>query len=207
MLYKLRSLQYIGRKILLLGASPYFILLVWILPLLLFTSGENSLIAHDEALYASRARLMFDSGNWIAPWEKPHHKTPGPYWLIASFYQLFGINDTSARLPSMLAGILCVWLVYEIAKIILGKKLALLAGAILSVEFLWLQSCRLSTPDVPLVLLVLLTIWSFQSRIKSSKTLFLEFYCWFKFRFRLFNQKLYDFCTNHSFFTLFNWGC
>ncbi|MBW4672973.1 MAG: glycosyltransferase family 39 protein [Desmonostoc geniculatum HA4340-LM1] len=161
MFYKLHVLQYIWRKILLLASLPYFSLLVWILPLLLFTSGYNSLIAHDEALYASRARLMFDSGNWIAPWEKAHHKTPGPYWLIASSYKLFGINDMSARLPSMITGIFCLWLVYEIGKIILGKKLAWLGAAILSVEFLWLQYCRLSTPDVPLVLLVLLAILSF----------------------------------------------
>ncbi|WP_445635980.1 Glycosyltransferase [Nostoc sp. DSM 114161] len=160
-MYKLHFLQYIWRKILLLAASPYFSLLAWILPLLIFTSGYNSLIAHDEALYASRSRLMFDSGNWIAPWQKAHHKTPGPYWLIASSYKLFGINDISARLPSMITGILCLWLVYEIGKIILGKKLAWLAAAILSVEFLWLQYCRLSTPDVPLVLLVLLAICSF----------------------------------------------
>ncbi|MBN3951349.1 MAG: glycosyltransferase family 39 protein [Nostoc sp. NMS7] len=138
----------------------YFSLLVWILPLLLFNSGHNSLMAHDEGLYASRARLMFDSGDWIAPWEKPHHKTPGPYWLIASSYKLFGISDTSARLPSMIAGIFSLWLVYEIGKIMLGKKLARLAAAILSVEFLWLQYCRLSTPDVPMVFLVLLAIWS-----------------------------------------------
>lgn len=117
-------------------------------------------MAHDEGLYASRARLMFDSGDWIAPWEKPHHKTPGPYWLIASSYKLLGISDTSARLPSMIAGIFSLWLVYEIGKIMLGKKLAWLAAAILSVEFLWLQYCRLSTPDVPMVLLVLLAIWS-----------------------------------------------
>ncbi|MEH1931871.1 ArnT family glycosyltransferase [Nostoc sp.] len=117
-------------------------------------------MAHDEGLYASRARLMFDSGDWIAPWEKPHHKTPGPYWLIASSYKLFGISDTSARLPSMIAGIFSLWLVYEIGKIMLGKKLARLAAAILSVEFLWLQYCRLSTPDVPMVFLVLLAIWS-----------------------------------------------
>ncbi|MBD2411094.1 phospholipid carrier-dependent glycosyltransferase [Nostoc calcicola FACHB-389] len=160
MFYKLHVLQYIWRKILLLASLPYFSLLVWILPLLLFTSGYNSLIAHDEALYASRARLMFDSGNWIAPWEKAHHKTPGPYWLIASSYKLFGINDMSARLPSMITGILCLWIVYEIGKIILGKKLAWLGAAILSVEFLWLQYCRLSTPDVPLVLLILLAILS-----------------------------------------------
>ncbi|MEH1902999.1 MAG: glycosyltransferase family 39 protein [Nostoc sp.] len=138
----------------------YFTLLIWILPLLLFNSGHNSLIAHDEGLYASRARLMFDSGNWIAPWEKAHHKTPGPYWLIASFYKLFGISDTSARLPSMIAGIFSFWLVYEIGKIMLGKKLAWLATAILSVEFLWLQYCRLSSPDVPMIFLVLLAIWS-----------------------------------------------
>lgn len=160
MFHKLHLLQYIWRQIRLVGSLPYFSLLVWILPLLLFTSGHNSLMAHDEALYASRARLMFDSGNWIAPWERAHHKTPGPYWLIASFYKLFGINDTSARLPSMIAGILSLWLVYEIGKILLGKKLALLAAGILSVEFLWLQYCRLSTPDVPVVFLVLLAILS-----------------------------------------------
>ncbi len=158
MFYKLHFLQHIWRQILLVASLPYFSLLVWILPLLLFTSGHNSLMAHDEALYASRARLMFDSGNWITPWERAHHKTPGPYWLIASFYKLFGINDTSARLPSMIAGILSLLLVYEIGKILLGKKLARLAAAILSVEFLWLQYCRLSTPDVPMVFLVLLAI-------------------------------------------------
>ncbi|WP_392530616.1 ArnT family glycosyltransferase [Nostoc sp. C117] len=161
MFYKLHFLQDIWRKIWVVVSLPHFRLLIWILPLLIFTSGYNSLIAHDEALYASRARLMFDSGNWIAPWEKAHHKTPGPYWLIASFYKLFGVNDISARLPSMIAGIFSLWVVYEIGKIILGKKLALLAGAILSVEFLWLQSCRLSTPDIPMILLVLLAILSF----------------------------------------------
>ncbi|MEH2412500.1 ArnT family glycosyltransferase [Nostoc sp.] len=160
MFYKLHFLQQICRQIRLVGSLPYFSLLVWILPLLLFNSGHNSLMAHDEGLYASRARLMFDSGNWIAPWEKAHHKTPGPYWLIASSYKLFGISDTSARLPSMIAGIFSLWLVYEIGKIMLGKKLAWLAAAILSVESLWLQYSRLSTPDVPMVLLVLLAIWS-----------------------------------------------
>ncbi|QFS49043.1 phospholipid carrier-dependent glycosyltransferase [Nostoc sphaeroides CCNUC1] len=117
-------------------------------------------MAHDEALYASRARLMFDSGNWITPWETAHHKTPGPYWIIASFYKLFGMSDTSARIPSMIASIFSLWLVYEIGKIMLGKKLAWLAAAILSVEFLWLQYSRLSTPDLPMIFLVLLAIWS-----------------------------------------------
>ncbi|MCC5606843.1 glycosyltransferase family 39 protein [Nostoc sp. CHAB 5834] len=160
MLYKLHFLQHIWRQIRRLALLPYFSLLVWILPLLLFTSGHNSLMAHDEALYASRARLMFDSGNWITPWQNAHHKTPGPYWIIASFYKLFGMSDTSARIPSMIASIFSLWLVYEIGKIMLCKKLARLAAAILSVEFLWLQYSRLSTPDLPMIFLVLLAIWS-----------------------------------------------
>jgi 4-amino-4-deoxy-L-arabinose transferase-like glycosyltransferase len=161
MFYKLQILQHIWRQMRLVGLLPYLSLLLWILPLLLFTSGHNSLMAHDEALYASRARLMFDSGNWITPWTTAHHKTPGPYWLIASFYKLFGMSDTSGRFPSMILSIFSLWLVYEIGKIMLGKKLAWLAAAILSVEFLWLQYSRLSTPDVPMSFLVLLAIFSF----------------------------------------------
>ncbi|MBN4005218.1 glycosyltransferase family 39 protein [Nostoc sp. LPT] len=159
MFHKLHFWQHIWRKSRLVESLPYLSLFLWMLPLLLFTSGHNSLMAHDEALYASRARLMFDSGNWITSWERAHHKTPGSYWLIASFYKLFGISDISARLPSMIASIFSLWLVYEIGKIMLGKKLAWLATAILSVEFLWLQYSRLSTPDVPIIFLVLLAIF------------------------------------------------
>jgi 4-amino-4-deoxy-L-arabinose transferase-like glycosyltransferase len=117
-------------------------------------------MAHDEGLYAWRSRLIYDSGDWINPWGIPHHKTPGFYWLIAVSYSLFGINEISVRLPNMVAGILSVLLVYEIGKILLNKKTAWLAAAILSVEFLWLQYSRLGTPDVPMVFLVLLGIWS-----------------------------------------------
>ncbi|MFN6572134.1 glycosyltransferase family 39 protein [Dendronalium sp. ChiSLP03b] len=160
MLYRLHFLQPLWRQIRIATVFPYISLLVWILPLLLFSSGQNSLMAHDEGLYAWRSRRMFDSGDWIAPWGNIHHKTPGPYWLIATAYELFGVSEFSVRIPSTIAGILALLLVYEIGKIILSKKLAWLAAAILSVEFLWLQYCRLGTPDVPMIFLVLLAIWS-----------------------------------------------
>lgn len=160
MSYKLLFFQSVWRQITSSPAFPYISLLVWIVPLLLFTSGENSLIAHDEALYARRARRIFDSGDWISSWGNNHHKTPGPYWLIASFYQLFGVNEFSVRLPSIIFGIFCLFLIYEIGKITLNKNLAWLGTAILSVEFLWLQYCRLGNPDLPMIFLVLLTIYS-----------------------------------------------
>lgn len=175
MKYKIKTFYSIWQQIHLWEGFPYISLLVWILPLLLFNSGNNSLMAHDEGLYAWRSRVMFESGDWINPWSEPHHKTPGPYWLIASSYKLFGISDASVRLPSMIAGILSILLLYEIAKIILNKKVAWLAAAILSVEFLWLQYCRLGTPDVPMICLVLLAIWSFIKAELHPKSR--SFYC------------------------------
>ena len=150
----------IKRNFITWAGCPYLSLLVWMLPLLLLGIGNSSLMAHDEGLYAWRSRLMYDSGDWINPWESPHHKTPGFYWLIAVSYSLFGISEISVRLPNMILGILSVLVVYEIGKILLNKKVAWLAAAILSVEFLWLQYSRLGTPDVPMVFLVLLGILS-----------------------------------------------
>ncbi|MCJ8281153.1 MAG: glycosyltransferase family 39 protein [Rivularia sp. ALOHA_DT_140] len=159
MLFKL-NLYLVKRNFRTWTGFPYFTLLVWMLPLLLLGIDNNSLMAHDEGLYAWRSRLMYDSGDWINPWKIPHHKTPGFYWLLAIFYSLFGINENIVRLPNMILGILSVLLIYEISKIILNKRVGWLAGAILSVEFLWLQYSRLGTPDVPMVFLVLLGILS-----------------------------------------------
>ncbi|OUL29055.1 phospholipid carrier-dependent glycosyltransferase [Nostoc sp. RF31YmG] len=161
MLYKTRVFPSVWRQISLFARLPHISLLIWLLPLLLCNSGQDSLMAHDEGYYAGRARQMFESGDWIAPWGNAHHKTPGPYWLIASSYQLFGVSEFSARIPSAVAGIFCLFTIYEIGKILLGKKVAWLAATILSVEFLWLQSCRLAAPDIPMILLVLLAILSF----------------------------------------------
>lgn len=160
MLHKLQFMHPIKGVTEFLRAFPHVTLLIWILPLLLFSSGESSLMAHDEGLYAWRSRFMIETGDWIHPWSTPHHKTPGSYWLIALFYTFFGISEASGRLPNIIAGTFSMLLLYEIGKIFLGKKIAWLAAAILSVEVLWLQYCRLGTPDVPMIFLVLLAIWS-----------------------------------------------
>ncbi|MGH1396444.1 MAG: ArnT family glycosyltransferase [Trichormus sp.] len=169
MLYKLPLLKPIWRQISLSATLPYVSLLAWTIPLLLFSSGENSVMAHDEGLYAWRARQMFDVDDWIAPWGNAHHKTPGAYWLIGIFYKLLGISEFSTRLPNMILGIFCLLLTYELGKIMLSKKLGWLAATILSVTFLWLQYCRLGTPDIPTVFLVLSAIYAFLQAELSPK--------------------------------------
>jgi len=143
----------------LLAALPYLSILVWLVPLLAFNHHQQSLIAHDEGIYAWRARWIVESGDWLNPAIIHYGKTPGVYWLIASSYSLFGINETTARLPSAIASIISALLLYEIGKIIINQKIAILAAAILSLEFYWLQYSRMSVPDIPLASLVLLSIW------------------------------------------------
>lgn len=126
-------------------------LVIWIVPLLIFNNGEHSLIAHDETTYAIRSRWMLESGDWITPqsWsELAYEKTPGFYWILASIYRVFDINEVTSRLPSQVASVLSTFLVYEIAAILLNKPIAWLASAILSISFLWLQVSRLVAPDI-----------------------------------------------------------
>jgi len=129
------------------------------LPLFLLQGPQQSLMAFDEVHYAGRAKLMLDSGNWINPWLEPHHKTPGYYWLVAISFQLLGINETAARFPNLVFGIAATFLLYAIATRLFGSRVGLLAGLVLNVQFIWLQYCRLSAPDIPLVAMVLLGVW------------------------------------------------
>ena len=79
------------------------------------------LVGPDEPRYAWIARDMAETGDWItphlygSPWfEKP----PLYYWSAALSFELFGVSETSARLPSaicaLLATLAMAWLGWRI---------------------------------------------------------------------------------------------
>jgi 4-amino-4-deoxy-L-arabinose transferase-like glycosyltransferase len=144
------------------AALPYVTLILWIVPLLFFSNGQDSFMPQDEAMYAVRARWMLESGDWITPqsWgELVYEKTPGSYWLMAFFYTLFDISEATSRLPAQIACILSLLLTYEIGKMLLNRRIAWLGAAILGVSFLWLQGSRLATANIPMMCMALLGIW------------------------------------------------
>lgn len=146
----------------LLSALPYLTLLFWVAPLLLLKSPQQSLMAHDEGIYALHAKAIVNLGDWIRPGGTfSYDRTLGIQWLIAASYMLFGISEDSARLPSAIACLFSVLLTYKIGCILLNPRLALLGAAILSVIPLWVQFGRLGTQDALLVFLELLAIWAF----------------------------------------------
>ena len=83
--------------------------------------GVVGLMGPDEPRYAWIARDMMESGDWITPrlygdpwFEKP----PLYYWGAALSFKLFGISETSARLPSAIAALFATlalaWLAWRV---------------------------------------------------------------------------------------------
>jgi len=68
-------------------------LLIFIVFISFVWPDTQSLIAHDEGLYARRAKLISDSGDWRSPFADPHNKTVGSYWASAISLKIVGISD------------------------------------------------------------------------------------------------------------------
>jgi 4-amino-4-deoxy-L-arabinose transferase-like glycosyltransferase len=84
-------------------------------------AGAFGMIGPDEPRYASIARAMAETGDWVTPrldgqpwFEKPVLY----YWGAAAAFRLLGVNDFSARLPSAifatLAALSLAWLARKI---------------------------------------------------------------------------------------------
>ena len=130
--------------------------------------STQSLVAHDEGLYARRSRLIESSDNWFSPpFDSPHHKTLGSYWFIALTLKLLGNSELAIRLPSILSSFLCLISSYFIALKVTNKKAALISLFSLSSIPLWIQYSRYASPDFPFVLCILLGILFFLKSLKS----------------------------------------
>jgi len=99
------------------------LLLAGLMGLVAFLAGLPGInridFSHDnEAYYILGAQEMLETGNYVCPLYlgRIHLDKPPPYyWLVALGYKVFGVSLFCARLPSLLAGALTVFLVYWLA--------------------------------------------------------------------------------------------
>ena len=95
--------------------------LFWLLAgVLLVRLGLSALIPFmdtTEARYGEIARVMAESGDWITPWFDAGvpfwGKPPLSFWAQALSFRVFGVNEFAGRLPSWLANLGVVWLVFR----------------------------------------------------------------------------------------------
>jgi len=144
----------------------------WLLGLLLValvvrvvTLAAYPLMDNTEARYAEVARKMVETSDWITPqfkygvpfWSKP----PLSIWLIAASYVALGINEFTARLPSLLACLPVAWLTYDLAARRGGKTLGLRAAVVLASTPLFFITAGAVMTDPALVLATTLSMAGF----------------------------------------------
>ncbi len=140
----------------------------------LWTSGEDRT--------AQIAVEMVEGGHWVIPHlnnEVTLTKPPLLPWLIALCYKLFGTNEFSARLPSVLAATSAVLVIYFFARKFWDETSGLLSAVVLatSIEFSW--HARTARIDMLFTFLVLMSLTSFYRAYiceKPSWKHFLPFY-------------------------------
>src|SRR4051812_24752279 len=73
----------------------------------------------DEGRNATAAYEMLEAGEWVIPTfntQLRSHKPVLLYWLQMASYQVFGVNEFAARLPSALAALLTILAAYELGR-------------------------------------------------------------------------------------------
>ncbi len=141
--------------------TPYLVLSLWTVILLLASPGAQSLMAHDEGWYAMQARWMVERQDWLTQWwwDTPiFDRMIGVHWLIAAAYRLLGVSDGVARLPSFLCGLGTVLLTFRLGCCLLPRSVAGLGALILPLCPLFLSYGRMATQDMPLVFVEVLMV-------------------------------------------------
>jgi 4-amino-4-deoxy-L-arabinose transferase-like glycosyltransferase len=131
---------------------------------LFYHLGGAALFEPDEGRNAEKAREILVLQDWLTPHENFHAVLDKPiffYWLIALAYQLFGVSEWAARLPSALAALGTLALVYRFAQVSWGRWTALWSALILltTVEFFVLA--RIVILDMTLTFFLTLALCAF----------------------------------------------
>jgi hypothetical protein len=96
----------------------------------------------DEPRFALVARDMVLSGQWLIPMiggDTYADKPPLFFWLIGFFYLLTGSLRIAFLLPSLLAGLATLALIYDLGRRLWNREVGLAAALLLlgTVQFVW----------------------------------------------------------------------
>jgi 4-amino-4-deoxy-L-arabinose transferase-like glycosyltransferase len=131
----------------------------WLL-LILFAGIILSINIWSDGIYSAQegraaivARQMIRNGNWMHLDIKGAHNTEKPvmcYWFYALSGELFGVNEFSVRLPSILAALATVIMTCALGMRIYGRQAGFFAGFLLASMAGFVNLGRLARIDIVL---------------------------------------------------------
>jgi 4-amino-4-deoxy-L-arabinose transferase-like glycosyltransferase len=118
----------------------------------------------DEPRFAAVALEMLRTGDWLIPrvgGDLYQDKPPLHFWLIAASLQLTGELRWGFLLPSMIASLGTLLLVYDLGRRLHGREAGLAAALTLACCVQFVKVTRGAQIDATLVLFVTLALWAF----------------------------------------------
>jgi 4-amino-4-deoxy-L-arabinose transferase-like glycosyltransferase len=146
-------------------------LVLFCLLLFFYHLGAPALFEPTEGRNAEIAREILLTHDWVTPHDDFVPVLDKPiffHWLIAFCYKLFGVSEWSARLPSALAGLGSVILIYLFARKFLGLWEALWSVLILASSVQFYALSRIVIFDMSLNFFVTLSLCCFYLGAKTS---------------------------------------
>lgn len=137
---------------------------LWFALLILAGYGLRDPWPADEPRFASIARDMVATGEWLIPragGDLYQDKPPLHFWMMAVAYSVIGSLRWAFLLPSMLASLGTLLLVYDIAKRLHGREAGLFAAVTLACTLHFTITTRGAQIDATLIFFCTLALWAF----------------------------------------------
>lgn len=131
----------------------------------------NGLPCYDDAYYAEKSKEVMTAGNvWLGRFAggPSYDNPPMHFWITASSFKVFGVNEFGARFPSAVFVLLIMVLGYRMASLVFRDKWAgfFTVLALVTTNFIVRQAFR-SMLDVTLVFFEMLSLYLFMLALRG----------------------------------------
>lgn len=130
----------------------------------------------DASQYAEMSREMLQSSNYLHVYDRGFDyldKPPFLFWVNALSMKVFGVNNFSYKLPSILFALLALYSTYRLARLLYNEQVGRMAAVVLAT----CQGMFLMTNDVRcdtiLMAWVITATWLIQEWVVNRRLLFL----------------------------------
>jgi 4-amino-4-deoxy-L-arabinose transferase-like glycosyltransferase len=152
--------------------------LAWWLVILLFllvwagSAFSPGLQDDADSTHAEAAREMYVTGNYVTLHVngiRYLEKAPLPYWLVAGSYHVFGVNEFSTHLPTLLAIFGLMMLAMLWAKRAFGERAGIYAGLFVCTTAGFFLFTRILIPEAILSFFIALSLYWFLTGLEQSQ--------------------------------------
>jgi len=161
-----------------LGSNLKNLIVIIIVSFVLISANIGGLYIYalDEAKNSTCAREMMEQGEWIVPtfnYQSRTDKPPLHYYFMIGAYSIFGVNAFSARIFSVIMGVLSIISIWFLAARYYGQRTALYTSLVLLSSLHFAIQFHMAVPDPYLIFLMTFGFVTFYIFYKEKRSIYL----------------------------------